>query len=84
MSTPFKMKGFSGFGNSPMKQDVTKMEDQELVHYHSSLEKDDERNKAAVSEITSRYENARKGGSKFKGTYTNRYNPEKHKYSWNQ
>ena len=21
MSTPFKMKGFSGFGNSPMKQD---------------------------------------------------------------
>ena len=26
MSTPFKMKGFSGFGNSPMKQksDTTK------------------------------------------------------------
>ena len=22
MSTPFKMKGFSGFGNSPIKQDV--------------------------------------------------------------
>jgi hypothetical protein len=21
MSTPFKMKGFSGFGNSPLKQD---------------------------------------------------------------
>jgi len=24
MSTPFKMKGFSGFGNSPLKQDDKK------------------------------------------------------------
>ena len=24
MSGPFKMKGFSGFGNSPMKQDLIK------------------------------------------------------------
>ena len=24
MGTPFKMKGFSGFGNSPMKQDTGK------------------------------------------------------------
>ena len=25
MNTPFKMKGFSGFGNSPMKQDKAKL-----------------------------------------------------------
>ena len=24
MSTPFKMKGFSGFGNSPLKQELTR------------------------------------------------------------
>ena len=84
MSTPFKMKGFSGFGNSPMKQDVTKMGDQELIHYHSSLEKGDTKNEAATTEIDNRYKTARSTGVKFKGTYTNRYNPEKHKYSWNK
>ena len=26
MSTPFKMKGFSGYGNSPMKQEEKKMQ----------------------------------------------------------
>ena len=25
MSTSFKMKGFSGFGNSPLRQDITKV-----------------------------------------------------------
>ena len=29
MSTPFKMKGFSGFGNSPVKQKLTKEQKQE-------------------------------------------------------
>tara|TARA_S200002703_G_C3650706_1_gene199771 strand:+ start:319 stop:579 length:261 start_codon:yes stop_codon:yes gene_type:complete len=84
MSAPFKMKGFSGFGNSPMKQDVTKMKDQELVHYHGSLKDGDERNKGAVKEISNRYKTARSGGKKFEGTYTNRYDPKKHKYSWSQ
>jgi len=26
--SPFKMKGFSGFGNSPLKQDTTSVQDQ--------------------------------------------------------
>ena len=29
MSTPFKMKGFSGFGNSPLKQDEKKKKTKE-------------------------------------------------------
>ena len=33
MSTPFKMKGFSGFGNSPVKQEkyLTREEEEEAV-----------------------------------------------------
>ena len=30
MSTPFKMKGFSGFGNSPVKQAKNKKEETSL------------------------------------------------------
>ena len=84
MSTPFKMPGFSGFGNSPVRQDVTKMKDQELVHFHTSLESEDERNDLATTEISNRYKRARSGGKKFEGSYTVRYNPDEHKYSWNQ
>ena len=31
MSAPFKMKGFSGFGNSPMKQDKVKDSEMETL-----------------------------------------------------
>jgi len=31
MSTPFKMKGFSGFGNSPMKKDKVKDSEMETL-----------------------------------------------------
>ena len=37
MTTPFKMKGFSGFGNSPVKNDAKYNEDIKKAYYHEHL-----------------------------------------------
>jgi hypothetical protein len=38
MAGPFKMKGFSGFGNSPMRQDKKKKHDENGVEIKESKE----------------------------------------------
>ena len=37
MTTPFKMKGFSGFGNSPVKNDAKYNEDIKKAYYHYNM-----------------------------------------------
>ena len=39
MNTPFKMKGFGGFGNSPVKNDAKFKEDVKKAYYHEHLSK---------------------------------------------
>ena len=41
-NTPFKMKGFSGFGNSPLKDDATTGEAPHPKHHKKSKKKSDE------------------------------------------
>ena len=37
MTTPFKMKGFGGFGNSPVKNDAKYNEDIKKAYYHENM-----------------------------------------------
>ena len=39
MSTPFKMKGFSGFGNSPLRHDKKDKDGNTISHKHAPQDK---------------------------------------------